>query len=145
MITYPSILTSERLIAKVKERFDLPANLSHTAEGDTIHKKVFSFLLNWIVNFHYDFDENIIEQFKELLNYIKSSDQTSLQFTAVINHLFKEVEKKTANLETKYSTSYALPSSLPTNLFCLLINAVVLSDLYFDFGLFHANPNNSVD
>lgn len=119
MTVYPSIISTDKLILKLKERYDVPENQfgnGGNEEIDRIHKKVFSFLLNWIVNFHYDFDENGMKKFEEFLHYAKNNKLTSPQFGNVIKHLFKEVEKKLSMLNKIFSTAYSFPSPLPVNL-----------------------------
>jgi hypothetical protein len=87
LMTYQSFTTPEKLLQKLVQRYNVPANFEADDEGkkkaQRIRARVCNVMKKWIEEYPGDFDDRLVGQMKQFIDHATSSATTATFATAV--------------------------------------------------------------
>jgi hypothetical protein len=123
LLTYRSFTTPDKLLGKLKERFDVPTAIAAHRGMDEetfraqvtrpVQLRVISFIKKWIEDYFYDVDDRLAFEIKE---FLKFAAKTSSALQRLCAGVIQNLEKRRQRAMTG-STGLPPPAKVPRNIF----------------------------
>eukprot|EP00164_Ancoracysta_twista_P010056 GFYU01015047.1.p1 GENE.GFYU01015047.1~~GFYU01015047.1.p1 ORF type:complete len:854 (-),score=178.57 GFYU01015047.1:98-2584(-) len=120
LMTYRSFTTPQKLLQKLMQRYSIPESKRQSMKEDEVMRiqlKVCNVLKTWVANYHFDFNEKMLDSLKHFIDNTVANNRKLQTFPDAFRALLSRIEANKNKFGGQVSLTDCPPPKVPRNIF----------------------------